>query len=96
MMMSIFIKEFVKKKLNQLSYEDLLHYSAQYGFSLTQSEAKNISAYIKTNQLDPFVESDRIKMFEDLAQITDPNTAKKANDLLAQIIRTYGLEHLFQ
>ena len=93
--MSIFIKSLVQNKLKQLSYLDLINYGEQYGFSLTQKEAQNIIIYLKSNQIDPFDENDRIKMFDELAQITDLNTARKAQQLFYEIISSYGLEHLF-
>ena len=93
--MSTFIKDLVKRKIKQLSYEDLLYYGEQYGFSLTQTEAKNITIYIKTNTIDPFNENDRKKMFQDLAEITNTDTAEKAQRLFSEIISSYGLDHLF-
>lgn len=93
--MSIFIKELVKRKLSQLSYEDLLNYSEQYGFSITTGEAKEISRYLKNHNVDPFNENDRLKMLHELAQITDSNTANKAQKLFDEIIHSHGLEYLF-
>lgn len=94
-MMSIFIKEVVKRKLKQISVADLLKYGDQHGFSLTETEAEKIVTYVKTNNIDPFNESDRSRMFQKLTEITDENTANKAQDLFDEIIRSYGLEHLF-
>lgn len=94
-MMSSFIKEFAKKKLKQLNHKDLLRYSAEYGFSLTENQAYNIIDYIKTNDFDPFEANERLKMLEDLAQITDEATAIKADRLFNELITSYGLDHLF-
>lgn len=93
--MSLFIKEIIKNKLNQISSLDLLYYGKQYGFSLTHTEANAITAYIQTNQPDPFDEKDRMVMFQELAEITDEATANKAQQLFQTLIRTYGLGHLF-
>lgn len=94
--MSLFIKELVKMKLKQLSYQDLLNYSIQYDFSLTKMQAQNIIEYIHTNDFDPFDESDRIKISNELAQITDQATATQANLLFNELISSYGLEYLFE
>lgn len=93
--MSIFIKELIKRKLSQVSVTDLLEYGEQYGFSISNTEAEKIVAYMNSNNVDPFNENDRSKMFQALTQITDVNTANKAQRLFDEIIRSYGLEHLF-
>lgn len=95
MIMSLFIKELVKRKLNQLSYKDILHYSNQYGFALSIDEARHIETYIHNNKIDPFCKNDRLKMFQTLAEITNIETANKAQSLLDEVIHTYGLTHLF-
>ena len=93
--MSIFIKEIIKRKLHQITVGDLLKYGEEHGFSLTNSEADKIVAYLKTNQIDPFNKHDRLKMLEALTEITNKDTAMKAQDLFDQMIESYGLEHLF-
>ncbi|HLQ97884.1 MAG TPA: DUF2624 domain-containing protein [Candidatus Dormibacteraeota bacterium] len=93
--MSIFIKEIIKRKLNQITVGDLLQYGEQYGFSLTHTEAEKIVQYLKTNHIDPFNKHDRTKMFQALTEITDQNTAHKAQNLFDEMIHSYGLEHLF-
>ncbi|AXI09472.1 DUF2624 family protein [Oceanobacillus sp. 143] len=94
--MSIFIKEMVKVRLKNLSTNDLLHYGKQYGFSISTAQAKAIIDFLKQNTLDPFIKQDREKMFSKLANITDNNTSKKAEKLFHGLIKSYGLEHLFQ
>lgn len=94
--MSIFIKEFVAKKLKQVSTEELLHYGKEYGFSLSKAEAKQITNYLKTNSVDPFQKDGRRKMLKELARITDVETAKKAQKLFHELIKSYGLEHLLE
>ncbi|WP_085991891.1 DUF2624 family protein [Oceanobacillus senegalensis] len=94
--MSIFIKELVKNKLKQINSDELLFYGRQYGFSISRQQAQQISKYLKQNSLDPFKLKDREKMFQELAHITDINTAKEARNLLDEIIRSYGLQHLFE
>ncbi|MBP2078177.1 DUF2624 domain-containing protein [Oceanobacillus polygoni] len=94
--MSIFIKEMVKNKLKHLTRDELLHYSKQYGFQLTEAQAQQIALYLRKNTLDPFNPKTRQEMFQHLAAITDEQTASKAEQLLHTLIQSYGLEHLFQ
>jgi hypothetical protein len=93
--MSIFIKELIKRKINQLSAEEILTYGEQHGFSITKIEADKIETYIKATHIDPFNENDRIKMFQQLTEITNLDTAQKALSLFNEIIRSHGLEYLF-
>ncbi|RKQ37806.1 DUF2624 domain-containing protein [Oceanobacillus halophilus] len=95
--MSIFIKELVRKKLKQISSEELMFYSKQYGFSLSKHQAMQISNYLNQNSsVDPFKFNDREKMLRELARITDIETAQQARKLLDEVIKSYGLEHLFE
>ncbi|GAA0441019.1 MAG: DUF2624 domain-containing protein [Bacillota bacterium] len=94
--MSNFIKEMIRRKLAQLTAPELLHYSNQYGFSLSNNEAQQIITYLKKNNVDPFSSHGREKMLRDLALITDQATAKKAQKLFNELIKSYGLGHLFE
>lgn len=93
--MSKFIKELVMNKLKQLSANELLHYSKQYGFHISFRQAKHIETYLKQNAIDPFSESGRKKLYQDLAQITDQSTARSAQQLFEKIVQENGLEYLF-
>ncbi|MGY0692903.1 DUF2624 family protein [Virgibacillus sp. FSP13] len=93
--MSRFIKDLIANKITQLSPEELLHYSQQYGFSITNTQAKAITTYLKTHTIDPFHADGRAKMLQELARITDLKTAKKAQKLFNEIIKSHGLESLF-
>lgn len=93
--MSNLIKEIINSKIKQITKEQILHYSKDYGFSITNEEAAKIAAYLKTNQIDPFHVEDRMKMYKELASITNIQTANKAQKLFNQMIKSYGLEHLF-
>ncbi|OZU89953.1 hypothetical protein CIL03_02085 [Virgibacillus indicus] len=92
--MSIF-KEFIKNKLRTLSSEELLYYGKQYGFSVSRKEAENIVSYLKQTPVDPFSKNDRRKMLTELSRITNLQTAKKAEKLFEEMIKSYGLEDLF-
>lgn len=92
--MSMFLKQIIKKKLKHISYEDILFYGEQYGFSIDEQSARELANYIQTHDLDPFDEAHRNAMFQTLAQITNQDTAQKAEQMLLEIVKTYGLEHL--
>ncbi|GAB3795460.1 DUF2624 family protein [Virgibacillus kimchii] len=94
--MSIFIKEFVSRKLKQVSVEELLYYGKEYGFALNRQEAEEITAFLRTNSVDPFHLEGRRQMLQELARITDKKTAKKAQELFHELIKSYGLEHLLE
>lgn len=93
--MSKVMKEIITKKLKQTTTKELLYYSKQYGFSLTEREAKQITDYLKTHPFDPFKESDRTQFFKELTQITNLNTTRKAQKLFGEIIKSYGIQSLF-
>ncbi|MFU0791453.1 DUF2624 family protein [Virgibacillus proomii] len=94
--MSKIIKEIIRKKLTQLSAEELMNYADQYGFSLTQQEAKQIIMYLRQYEVDPFSVEGRKKMIQQLARITDQTTAQKAQQLFSDMVSSYGLDHLFR
>ncbi|RYG74714.1 DUF2624 domain-containing protein [Lentibacillus lipolyticus] len=93
--MSSFIKQLVTSKLKQLSPDELLHYAHEYNFSISRKQANAITSYLESHTVDPFSSSSRKKMFQELARITDRNTAIKAEKLFKETIKAYGLEHLF-
>ncbi|MFS0672829.1 DUF2624 domain-containing protein [Ornithinibacillus sp. 179-J 7C1 HS] len=93
--MSIFIKQIILNKMRQITPEDVIEYSGQYGFSISRQQATDIATYVRTKRLNPFESKEREKMLQDLSEITDRQTALKANKLFHELIKSYGLEHLF-
>ncbi|AIF43411.1 DUF2624 domain-containing protein [Virgibacillus sp. SK37] len=93
--MSTFIKGLIKNKLKQISVDELVNYGKEYGFTLTQTEAKQIINYLHQKPIDPFTSNGREVMFRDLARITDLETARKAQKVFYKLIKSYGVEHLF-
>ncbi|MFD2209189.1 DUF2624 domain-containing protein [Virgibacillus halophilus] len=94
--MSILFKELINQRLRKITVTELLDYSNQYGFSLDRSQAKDIVSYLKTNNINPFTKKERQKMLRQLAEITDGETAEKANQLFIQLVESYGLSNLFE
>ncbi|WP_249871081.1 DUF2624 domain-containing protein [Oceanobacillus saliphilus] len=93
--MSIFIKEMVKNKLKNLRPSELLQYSRQYGFQITEKQAREITDYLRVNSPDPFDANTRHEMLKQLAAITDKETALQTQKLFDEIINSYGLGYLF-
>lgn len=89
------MKGIIANKLKNTSPDELLQYSKQYGFSLTHNEAVQITDYVKSHPFDPFKESDRIIFFKELTRITNINTTRKAQKLLGEIVKSYGLQSYF-
>src|SRR5699024_6258489 len=94
-MMSQFIKELMIQKIKSLSLDELQTYSRKYNFHLTEKEALNIISYLQNHHLEPFSADGRVEMFRELAQITNTQTAKRAQQLFLKLIKTYNVEHLF-
>jgi ABC-type antimicrobial peptide transport system permease subunit len=93
--MSFFIKQIILTKLRHITAEDIIKYAKEYGFKLSFEQAKEISNYVQRNRIDPFDKKELEKMLYDLSKITDPQTAKKANKLFQELIKSYGVEDLF-
>lgn len=93
--MSFFIKDLIIKRLSKITIEDVLYYGKQYGFTVTEQEARDIVDYVRKHTIDPFNSKDRKKAFNHLAQITSQDTAIKAESLFVQLIKSYGLDSLF-
>lgn len=94
--MSMFLKQIINNKIKQLHKDELMQYAGQYGFHLTDQEAEQILNYLQQNNLDLFSKSEIEILHKELAIITNEKTAKNAKVLFEQIIKTYGLEHLFE
>ncbi|MFD1412787.1 DUF2624 domain-containing protein [Oceanobacillus jeddahense] len=93
--MSFFIKEMIKNKLRRLTSDEILHYSSEYGFSITRTQADQIVNYLRASSPNPFDQADRDRFMVELAKITDQKTAVAAQQLMDEVIKSYGMEHLF-
>ncbi len=96
LLLSIFIKQIILNKFRNITPHEVYEYAHNYGFSITRQQAFDIATYVSTNRINPFEQKERDKMLKDLSKITDSETAAKANQLFHELIKSYGLEHLFQ
>lgn len=79
-----------------MSTAELLHYATTYQIPITADQARKITHFLKTNTLNPFKEKDRKLMFIKLEQITDKNTAARAEKLFQELIKEHGVEDWFR
>ncbi|GAB4073432.1 hypothetical protein GCM10028778_09460 [Barrientosiimonas marina] len=93
--MSTFIKQMVRSKLQQLTTDELLYHAQKYHFSINRKQATDITAYLQQASIDPFDPASRDKMVQELARITDDETADQAETLFQKIVAAYGLDDLF-
>jgi|SRR5690625_4954681 len=93
--MSQFLKSLIVRKLKGLTYEELQYYSDEYGFSLSERELSDIINYLRNHFIDPFHANGRMQMVQELTRITNAQTAQKAQRLFNELIKSYGVEHLF-
>lgn len=93
--MDKYIEQIVLQRLKLLTYDELMSYSKAYNFSLTRDEGLTIIHYLQNHEINPFSSFERKRMFNDLAEMTNKETAKQAKHLFENVIREYRLEHLF-
>lgn len=84
------------KKLKSITPDELKKYGDLYNISLTTKQAEAIISYLRKTDLDPLSEKDRITFFKKLAEITNIETAQKAQRLFVKLIKQYGVESWFK
>ncbi|WP_078379679.1 DUF2624 domain-containing protein [Sutcliffiella halmapala] len=80
-------QQIVNKKLNNITPDELIHYGLQYDISLTNDQAKKISALLQSKKVNVFNTSERIQLMKDVAKITGHETAKKVNQLFTEFTK---------
>ncbi|GGM31416.1 hypothetical protein GCM10011351_16940 [Paraliobacillus quinghaiensis] len=93
--MQPFVQQMIEKKIKNLSSSELLNYAQQYQINLTRTQANEIVTFLRSTDLNPLEQADRVKLLKKLAQITDLKTAQQAQQLFNQIIKQYGVESWF-
>lgn len=82
-----FYQQLAKQKLKTITPEELAAYSRDYGLPITVSQAKKILHLARTNDINVFDPQERKKWVRELAKITSPEIAKKANELFLQFVQ---------
>ena len=86
--------ELIKRRIKLITVEEVLSYSKQYDFSISRPEAIAIVNYLKTTPIESL--QSKKSLISNLEKLTTVSTAKKAEKLLNQFIKTYGLNYLFK
>ncbi len=80
----ILFEKIIQQKINSLKPEELVSYAKQYDISISINEAKQLLQLVQGKKINVFHEEERIALLKQIAKITSPETAKKANQLFLQ------------
>jgi Protein of unknown function (DUF2624) len=84
-------QQLIQQKIKMITPEELVSYSHDYGIPLTVEQAKKVLHIARTNKINVFDPQERKKWVKELAKITSPQTAKKANELFLKFINKKGI-----
>lgn len=93
--MSSLLKKMVRRKLTEVTPNELIKQASGYQVELTQIQATQIVKMLSKNNLDPFRKKDLAEMINYLGQITDQDTVKKAKIILNKFIKQYNVVDWF-
>ncbi|BBW95574.1 DUF2624 domain-containing protein [Geobacillus sp. FSL W8-0032] len=79
--------QLVRQKLKTITPEELVAYSHRYGLAITIKQAQTILDLARTNDINVFDPQERKKWVRELAKITSPEIARKANELFLQFMK---------
>ncbi|MFD1736575.1 DUF2624 domain-containing protein [Bacillus salitolerans] len=80
------LQQVINGQLNRITKKDLMNYASQYNISITSAQAEKIVSLLKNKQVNIFDASERTKLLKSVAKITNPEVAKKVNQLFQQFI----------
>jgi hypothetical protein len=81
-----FYQQIIQQKLKTITPEELVSYGHDYNIPITVEQAKKILDIARTNKINVFDPQERKKWVKELAKITSPQVAKKANDLFLKFV----------
>lgn len=84
--MKIF-QQIVNHKINHLTVKELLKYSKEYNISLTDEHAQQLISIIKEKNVNIYDTNERRELIKKVARITTPQTAKKVQQLLQDLMK---------
>jgi hypothetical protein len=79
-------QQLIQQKIKTITPEELVSYSQDYDIPLTVEQAKKILHIARTNKINVFDPQERKKWVKELAKITSPQIAKKANELFLKFV----------
>ncbi|XLG15086.1 DUF2624 domain-containing protein [Bacillus velezensis] len=80
----ILIQRIILQRLNQVTADDLLKYSKQYGISITRSQAADVAALMHGKNINIFDDQERLRLLKKVETITSKETARKVDELFNQ------------
>lgn len=80
-----FMKGIINKKINNITLEELLKYSAEYQVPITPEQGVKIIQILKGYKIDIYNDTQRVEILKKVAQVTNPATAKKLNELFQNL-----------
>ncbi|MCQ6273659.1 DUF2624 domain-containing protein [Bacillus sp. V3B] len=84
--MSLF-ENIINHKISTITSDELLKYANQFQISITQSEASQIAAYLRSTRVNIFSDDERAKLVKEIAKIAGVNKAKEINRLFVQFTK---------
>lgn len=80
------IQNVVNKKINNITIPELFKYCEQYHITITHSQAEQVVSVIQQKWIDIYNPKDRLKLLNNIALISNKETAQKVNQLLQKLI----------
>lgn len=80
------IQNVVNKKINHLTIPELFKYCEQYNITITHLQAEQVISTIQQKWIDIYNPQDRLELLNNIALISNKETAQKVNQLLKKLI----------
>ncbi|MCG8397884.1 MULTISPECIES: DUF2624 domain-containing protein [Bacillus] len=80
----ILFQKIILQRLNQVTAEDLLKYSKQYGISLTRTQAAEVANLMNGKNINIFNDQERLQLLKQVENITSKETANTVNEIFKQ------------
>lgn len=77
----------INHKINTITTEELLRYANIFKISITESQAVQISKYLRGRQVNIFDDRERAALIKEIARTTGVETAKEVNRLLVELMK---------
>lgn len=81
------IQQFVNKKLNGITAEELMNYSKEYDIAITAKQCQQVVTLMKGQNINIYDVSERIQLIKKIADVTSLKTAQQVNALLQNLVK---------
>ncbi len=82
--MNPFIIQMVNHKLNTINKNELMQLAQQHQFNITENQAKNIIAILRSETIDVTNQKQRDRLLAKLKRQVNAQTAQQVNEMLSQ------------